>query len=212
MSDLILEGLFDSKIKVKLLRLFLRNPNKEYTLDEVIDKIRSDPSSTRYQLRKLRKINLLSSRMVRVTPSLEEETVKQKRFKRIGRQRRVYQANPAFQFYEELKTLVLKSTPEVKTRLKEELQKIGKIKLALITGAFMNVDNAKVDLLVVSDDIQRLKLVKVVKTIEAELGHDIRYAAMNQKEFEYRLDMYDNFVRSLTQIPHEKIINKLKDF
>ncbi len=208
MSDIILEGLFDSKIKVKLLRLFFRNADNRYTLDEVIGKIHSDPSSTRYQLRKLRKIGLLKSHIVRFEP-LEEE---KKSSKRIGRERRVYQVNPLFQFYQELKSLVLKSTPEIKTKLIEELRKIGKMKLVLITGIFMNVDGAKVDLLVVSDDIQRLKLVRVVKLIESEMGHEVRYAVMNQQEFEYRLDMYDNFVRALSQVPHEKLIDKIKAF
>jgi len=208
MSDVILEGLFDSKIKVRLLRLFFRNASAQYTLDEVIAKIHSDPSSTRYQLRKLRSINLLKSTIIRFEPGEEEK----EKSKRIGRERRVYQVNPAFQFYEELKSLILKSTPEVKSRLVDELGKIGKIKLALITGVFLNVDSAKLDLLVVSDDIQRLKLVKAVKLIESEMGHEIRYAVMNQKEFEYRLDMYDNFVRALTQIPHEKLIDKMKAF
>ncbi len=210
MSDAILEGLFDSKIKVKLLRLFLRNPDKAYTLDDVISKIHSDPSSTRYQLRKLRDIGLLTSKITRLTPAEAEDD--RKKAKKIGRERRVYQANPNFQFYEELRTLVLKSSPAVKNKLKDELKKIGKIKLALITGAFLNVDNAKIDLLVVSDDIQRLKLVKVVKMVEAEMGQEIRYAVMNQREFEYRLDMYDNFVRSLQDIPHERLIGKLKNF
>jgi predicted transcriptional regulator with HTH domain len=208
MSDIILEGLFDSKIKVKLLRLFFRNANKRYTLDEVINKIHSDPSSTRYQLRKLRKIGLLKSHIIRFEP-LEEE---KKSSKRIGRERRVYQVNPLFQFYQELKSLILKSTPEIKIKLTEELRKIGRMKLVLITGVFMNVDNAKVDLLVVSDDIQRLKLVRVVKLIGAEMGHEVRYAVMNQQEFEYRLDMYDNFVRALSQVPHEKLIDKIKMF
>ncbi len=208
MSDTILEGLFDSTIKVKLLRLFFRNANNRYTLDEVIKKIHSDPSSTRYQLRKLRKIGLLKSSIIRIEPSEEEK----KGAKRIGRERRLYQVNQLFQFYQELKSLILKSTPEVKNKLVSELRKIGKMKLVLITGVFMNVDNTKVDLLVVSDDVQRLKLVQVIKSIEAEMGHEIRYAAMNQQEFEYRLDMFDNFVRALTQVPHEKLIDKIKVF
>ena len=206
MSDVILEGLFDSTIKVRLLRLFFRNAQSEYTLDEVIEKIHSDPSSTRYQLRKLREIGLLKSKIIRFEPGEEEK----ENTKKIGRERRVYQVNIGFQFYEELKSLILKSTPEVRTLLVEELQKIGKIKLALITGVFMNVDATKIDLLIVSDDIQRLRLVKVIKLIESEMGHEIRYAVMNQREYEYRLDMFDNFVRGLTLIPHEKLIDKMK--
>jgi predicted transcriptional regulator with HTH domain len=207
MNDSILEGLFDSKIKVKLLRLFLRNPQQGFTLDEVIKRIHSDPSSTRYQLRKLRKINLLSSKLTRLGVEDKDE----EKNKKIGRERRVYQANPLFQFYNELKSLILKSTPEVKDKLIHELKKAGRIKLALITGVFMNVDNARVDLLVVSDDIKRINLVRVIKNVEAELGHEIKYAVMNQQEFDYRLDMYDNFVKALMQLPHEKLIDTFKD-
>jgi len=45
--------------------------------------------------------------------------------------------------------------------------------------------------------------------LESEVGKEIQYAFMETKEFEYRYQMFDRFVRDIFEKPHEKLINKL---
>ncbi len=63
MSKEILEQLFDSLVKVRLLKLFLRNPNSAFELSEIAKKIKSDLSICRRQINKLESINFINGRI-----------------------------------------------------------------------------------------------------------------------------------------------------
>jgi len=120
--------------------------------------------------------------------------------------------NPDFEFFYELRDLVLKSSPAEKSKMVERLNKIGRIKLAVISGIFINKENLDPlisDLLVVGDDVDRRKLRAFLKATEAEAGKEIKFTVMDKDEFQYRLAMFDRFVRVLLESPHEKLINKL---
>lgn len=123
-----------------------------------------------------------------------------------------YRLNNNFEFLYELRDLVLKSSPAEKNRLVGQISKLGRIKLAIIAGIFMNKENtdpAIADLLIVGDDIENRKLRPFLKGLEAEVGKEIKFAVMEKDEFQYRLSMFDRFIRVLLESPHEKIINRL---
>ena len=190
MSKEILEQLFDSPVKVKLLKLFLRNPEESFRLKEIIKRVKGDASVCRRQIKKLENINLLSSRV--------KGGVK------------FYFINPDFVFYKELKTLVLKSSPASKERILSRLKSLGIIKLAIISGIFLNSENSRVDLLIVGDRIKKRKLTNFLRDLEAEVGKEIDYVVFSTEDFNYRYDMFDRFLRDILEKPHEKLINKLK--
>lgn len=121
-----------------------------------------------------------------------------------------YSVNPNFDFYPELQILVLKSSPTSKEKMLKRLMKVGRIKMALISGVFLNCENYRVDLFVVGDDISQRKLANFLADMEAEVGKEIEYAAMETKEFDYRFHMFDRFVRDILEKPHEKLLNKLR--
>jgi hypothetical protein len=62
----------------------------------------------------------------------------------------------------------------------------------------------------VGDDIERGKLTKFLKTLESEMGTEIRFGIMEKDEFKYRYEMFDRFLRVLLEGPHRKIINRLE--
>jgi len=190
MSKEILEQLFDSPVKVKLLKLFLRNPEESFRLKEIIKRVKSDARACRRQIKKLENINLLSGRV--------KGGVK------------FYFINPDFDFYKELKTLVLKSSPASKERILSRLKSLGIIKLAVIAGIFLNSENSRIDLLVVGDRIKKRKFTNFLRDLEAEVGKEIDYVVFSTEDFNYRYDMFDRFLRDIFEKPHEKLINKLK--
>lgn len=123
-----------------------------------------------------------------------------------------YVLNTDFGSFYELRDLILKSLPAEKDNMTERLNKIGKIKLAIISGVFINKDNLDpliTDLLIVGDYLDNRKLRLFLKFLEAEVGREIKYSVMDKDEFQYRLAMFDRFVRVLLEAPHEKLINKL---
>ncbi|OPL11997.1 MAG: hypothetical protein AVO34_01920 [Firmicutes bacterium ML8_F2] len=190
MSKEILEQLFDSPVKVRLLKLFLRNPTESFRLKDISTRTKSDIRSCSQQVKKLENINLISS-------------------KKKGKVK-VYSVNSGFDFYNELKTLVLKSSPASKDKLLQRLKSLGRIKLAVLSGVFINLDNSRVDLLVVGDGIKNKKLSGFLRDLEAEVGKEIDYVVFSVRDFTYRYDMFDRFIRDVMEKPHEKIINKLK--
>ncbi len=190
MTKEILEQLFDSPVKAKLLKLFLRNPEESFRLNEISRKIKSDNYTCRRQIKKLENIHLIVNR------------VKDKH--------KAYSVNPDFEFYNELKTLVLKSSPASKEKILSRLKNLGRIKLAILSGIFINEENSRVDLLVVGDGIKKRNLSGFLRDLEAEVGREIDYVVFSTADFNYRYDMFDRFIRDVLEKPHEKLINKLK--
>jgi hypothetical protein len=124
----------------------------------------------------------------------------------------VYTLNTNFEFFNELRDLVLKSSPTEKDRIIARLNKLGRIKLAIISGIFINKENLDPlisDILIVGDDVDRRKLRAFLRATEAEVGKEIRFTLMDKEEFQYRLAMFDRFIRVLLESPHEKLINRL---
>ena len=126
-----------------------------------------------------------------------------------------YALNQEFEFFEELRSLILKSSPAEKSKMLKRIFALGRVKLAIISGIFLSNKNSidthdpEVDLFIVGDDIDKTKLRNLLKSLEAEVGKEIKFGLMEKDEFEYRFGMFDRFVRVLLESPHEKLINKL---
>ena len=124
-----------------------------------------------------------------------------------------YTLNRDFQFIQELRDLILKSSPAEKEEITSRLLKLGRIKLAIIAGVFLNKENQEnsaTDLFIVSDDLDRKKFNSFLRYLEAETGGEIRFSVMEKDEFTYRLSMIDRFVRILLEGTIEKRINKIR--
>jgi len=137
---------------------------------------------------------------------------KLKRPKRAQVRRPMYALNTDFGSFYELRDLILKSSPAEKDKMIERINKLGRVKLAIISGIFIdkeNLDPLIADLLIVGDDVDSRKLHSFLKSLEAEVGKEIKFAVMDKEEFQYRSAMFDRFVRVLMEGPHEKLINKL---
>lgn len=141
---------------------------------------------------------------------------KAKRQRIISKTDRIlYVVNPDFEFFKELRELILKSSPAEKDKMIKRISGLGRIKLAVASGIFLSSKNlndtveSEVDLFIVGDDINKSKLHSFLRSLEAEVGKEIRFGLMEKDEFEYRYSMFDRFVRILLENPHDKLINKL---
>lgn len=129
--------------------------------------------------------------------------------------REYWTLNPNFEFFNELRNLILKSSPAERETMTRRVSNLGRVRLAIISGIFLNdPDDAHqyespADLFIVGDDINRAKLRNFLASLEAEVGAEIKFTLMDKEEFDYRYSMFDRFVRVLMEGPHEKIINKV---
>ncbi|OGN05124.1 MAG: hypothetical protein A3B99_00645 [Candidatus Yanofskybacteria bacterium RIFCSPHIGHO2_02_FULL_44_12b] len=133
-----------------------------------------------------------------------------------SKDRNLYALDPNFEFFNELRVLILKSSPAEKDKMIKRIAGLGRVKLAVVSGIFMSNYNenpeaytSDADLFIVGDGINKARLRSFLKSLEAEVGKEIRFGLMEKEEFEYRYGMFDRFVRVLLEGPHEKLINKL---
>lgn len=149
---------------------------------------------------------------------MKKKKIQKKKTRKIGkkgvslsRTNVTYTLNPEFEFYYELKNLILKSSPGEKDEMVNKIMHLGKIKLAVVSGVFLNEpDQPEVsDLFIVGDDIDRQKLNRFLKYLEALVGKEIKFTLMDKEEFKYRHGMFDRFIRVLLEGPHEKLVDRL---
>jgi len=120
-----------------------------------------------------------------------------------------YMLNQSFSFYSELKNLISKSNIYPQCKSLANISKVGNIKLAAISGVFINYNKSKADMIIVGDDIRRAKLKNLMSSLEAEIGREIDFVLMSGEEFKYRLNMVDKFILDFLEGPHEELINKI---
>jgi len=165
------EQLFGSKTRVKLLSLFLNNPERPYYVREITRMIDEQINSVRRELSNMLSIGIIKSDS--------------------ANNRLYYQVNPKYQYFPELHKIF--STIPIKSRVAKEtkeedqiatkLRSTGSIELAFLTGSFVRESYVTVDLMIVGD-VNRAKVGKVVGEIEKSLGREVNYAIFTPDDFD----------------------------
>ncbi len=194
----MLEKLFGSKTRVKILKLFLLHPNEKYFIRQLSRDLKLQLNSVRRELDNLEKFGILTSNIT------DEAGVKESG----GQEKKYYRANNIFVLYDEIKALIVKAQVLYEKDFVEKLQAIGKIKLLVLTGMFVNNSNALVDLLIVGK-FHKNKLLKLIKELEVGLGKEINFTVFDSREFRYRKDITDVFLYSILEGRKMVIIDKI---
>jgi predicted transcriptional regulator len=192
----MVEQLFGSKTRVKLLSLFFNNPGRPFYVREITRKIDEQINSVRRELANLLSIGLVSS---------------------DGSNNRLYyEVNPKYEYYEQLRSIFtsmpVKSTDSVVKETREEdkiikrLRSTGSITFAFLTGTFARDARTNVDIFVVGD-INKARLAKVVAEMEKEMGRELNYSALSPQEYEYRLSLNDRFISNVLEAKKIVIID-----
>ncbi len=199
----ILGKLFGSIDRVKIMRLFILNPELTFNVEDVARRSKSLFPIARREINILDRLKFLKPRsLVTVTP-VENSQIKAKK-RIIG-----YQLNSAFPYLLHLRNL-LKSDLGTKRRdLAKLFQAVGRIKLLIIAGLFIQESDSRADLVLVGDHLKRGLIEKIIKGLEAEIGRELNYAVFDTTDFTYRLTACDKFVRDILDYPHEKLIDRL---
>src|SRR3989344_4135 len=201
----ILEKIFGSNAKVKIIKLFLFNPETAYDIYQISDRTKVSQSQVRKEINALEKIEFLRQK------SFMKEIRKQKNRTIVTSKKRAngWTLDNKFPYLEALEAFLSNINPFKHKDIIEKISKAGKMQLLIISGIFIKEPDSRVDLLVVGDNIKQGILEGIIKTIESEIGKEIRYAVFETSEFNYRYSMFDKLVRDILDYPHEKIINKL---
>jgi hypothetical protein len=185
----VLEILFGSKSRARMMRFFILNNSQEYAFSDIVSKNLLNSSEARKELKAFKKADFV-----------KERTKKGKKY---------YHTNISFPFYQELERLVIKSDIFPQCNSLVNVKKIGDVKLVLTTGVFMNYSKGKLDLLLVVDNVSRVKLKTLINHLEAEVGKEVRYMLLTGEELTYRLNMLDRFLINIFKEPHEIFFSKV---
>ncbi|MDP3566399.1 nucleotidyltransferase domain-containing protein [Sediminibacterium sp.] len=187
----MLNKIFTSKTRVKILTLFLMNPENEMFIREISRRIDENINAVRRELSNLENIGLLIS-------------------KNKGNMK-YYIINKDFSIYPELKSIILK-TEGVSKVIKNDLINLGNIELAFIYGSFASgKDNLSSDLdIFLVGDIKEDPLIKELSKLEKTLSREINYVLFNKEEFDKRIKEEDPFISNVLNEPKIIILKNLE--
>ena len=189
----MIDQLFGSKTRVKLLKLFTLNPNRSFYVREITRKIDEQINSVRRELSNLLSVGVIKS----------DSTSN----------RLYYEVDQEYEHYQSLVGLFKKQTsakePKKTTKaspqssaktvtvkradLSEEEKALGNIELVVLSGRFTRDDSAPVDLLIVGNVTPASQAAYVAK-LESAIDTEIQYVIFTQDEFHYRRQIKDRFL------------------
>ncbi len=201
----ILSKLFGSEARVKILRLFIFNPEEFFDIDLVSGKSKIEKKNVKKEFAILEKIHFLKKGIFyKVAKKKKGRKIVEVKIKSHG-----YCLNENFPYITALKQLLINTKTLDAGEIVKRLSKSGKLKLIIIAGVFTQNKDSRLDLLVVGDNIKKQVLTNIIKSIEAELGTELLYAYFETADFNYRIRMFDKLVKDVLDYPHQVLLDKL---
>lgn len=204
----MLEQLFGSKTRLKMLKVFFQYPERAFYVRELQRLLDTQINAIRREIETLLSCDLVLE--------LEKEEVDKKKTsiekaednaKAGSNLRKYYQLNTNSVLYEEMHGLLLKSRALAEQKFTKDIEeKGGEINLLLLTGRFTGESNAKSDILIVGNVRDRV-IAKIISAHEKEYNASMRYTIMSPEEFLNRRHVLDKFLFSLFEGRHIKIID-----
>ena len=180
----MIDALFGSKTRVKLLHLFLNNPNRAFYVREITRKIDEQINSVRREL-----ANMLSVGIIKSDSS---------------NNRLYYEINQDYQHYEPLRAIFADSHLQSEVAASGEvndwskrLKPLGDVRVALFSGSLVRGSSSELDVLL-AGDINKTQAKHFMKSLEEEEGRSLNYSIMSYEDFYYRLSIKDRFITAIT--------------
>lgn len=177
----MLNALFGSEARVKIINLFFLYPDKKYSLQQITHNFSWPLNSLRREIENLLKLGVIQE----VTAEPEDK-------------KKYFSVNLNFILYPEISALFAKTQIIFSQNFIVSLQKICQPKLLILAGFFVNYPEAKTDLLLVGT-VRRDAFLKLVKSLEKELGREINFTILSEREYHYRRDVMDIFLYNILE-------------
>lgn len=191
--------LFGSTARVKLLRFFLFNPSKQFLFDDISRRARLVRRTARTEIAALEKAGVIRQRSIYM-----EVPERNKKMKAIG-----YALNKDFPELQALQTFLFETAPIDGKNLLKHLREAGTLDFVGISGVFVREFEQRLDVLLAMKKFSQPKVEKAIRSLEAEIGVEIRFAAMSSEDLLYRVGMYDKLTRDFFDYPHQVLVDKI---
>lgn len=198
----MLEHLFGSRTRVKLLSLFLHHQDEPLFVREITRLVGTQINAVRRELGNLTKLGLISEA---TADDRDPESSK-----RPGLKRKYYKVNRDFKLLSEITALIMRAQVLLERKLDLEIAKMGDVRYLAFMGVFLGQAKSPVDLFLVGE-VDQSALKKLVAQMEKDLGFEINFTAMPLDEFKYRKDMTDKFLYAILEAPKNIVIDRLNE-
>ncbi len=159
----MLNTLITSRTRIRLLLKFFLNPKTRGYLRQLSNEFGESTNSIRVELNKLTEAQILTS-------------------KSEGRNK-IYNANISHPLFEEIRSIVLKSTGIDKV-INNIINKLGDVELAFIRGDYaIGKDSGLIDLVLVGDSINLSELERIKNKTEILIDRKISLLVLNENEY-----------------------------
>lgn len=167
-----------SRVRVKILQLFFLAPGRIFHVRDIVRRTDEEINAVRRELAHLEKIGMMA---------------KERRANRL-----FYNLRRDYPLYYDLLELIVKTSALGGDIIKNKV-KLGKIKLAMISGKFargLPRSTNEVDLLIVGRVVLP-EISQIVRQEEVRREREINYTVMTEEEFEFRKRRRDPFVMDI---------------
>ena len=203
----ILEELFSSGTLVKILRLFLFNEDQAYDADMLVDLTRSRKVDVSYELKLLQNIGFVKKRV------FSKEVISKRGGKTTTQKKKAngWILNPDFRHIDSLRALLIKTELISEQAIIRQVKKAGKIKLLVVGGVFIHDLDARVDMLIVAEKVNKRSLDAAIRNIEAAVGRELSYTLLDPDSYAYRIQVRDRLLRDIFEREHQILIHSSRD-
>lgn len=181
----VLDALFVSKVRIKVLKFLLLRQDKKLHLRGIVREISEEINAVRRELSRLEEVNIVTS-----------EHVGAKKF---------FVINTESVYYPDL-LIIFHKAFGLGGKIIENKNNLGEIKFAVLTKDFLmpKASSAQnIDLVVVGNVVLG-KLTEVIEEVQKNLDREINYTVLSEREFFLKKKRRDPFVYNM--ILHRHIL------
>ena len=183
----ILESLFSSRVRTKILATFFMSPGEDFYALGLAQRLGEHYSAVWKELVHLEKAGLLSSH--------------------ASGNAKVYQINPACPIIPELRSMILK-TEGIGQVIRSRLAEKNEIKAVFIFGSYAGGEadrQSDLDLMVIGA-IELAQFAPLIAQLEKELNRPINYVCFSEEEWKMKVENKDSFVLNVKKSPKIMLI------
>ena len=192
--------LFGSPARLKLLRFFLFNPTRVFSFDDISRRAKLTRRTARTEIDILRKADLIKPKPVQTTVILRTKT---KKVRATG-----YILNKNFSELTALQNFLFETTLLDTKKVIKHLRKAGVLDFVAVSGVFVRNFEQNFDLLLSMKTLSEKKITNALRSLENEIGTEIRFVNLTTKELLYRVSMRDKFTRDLFDYQHRVLVDR----
>ena len=196
----MIDTLFGSKTRVKLLHLFLNNSNQSFYVREITRKIDEQINSVRRELSNMVEVGIITS-----------ESADNKLY---------YQVNQRYDYYVPLKAIFgdvrnddklvpIQSNTNTVKDYASLFQAVTGLRIVIFSGVLVHGSTSSIDILLVGNIIPS-KLKASIRHVEKVEGREVNYTVLPYEEFYYRLSIRDKFITEILNNKHSVVVDRDK--